>query len=56
MNGFNLVYDINDLYQVVIDEITSLWPIISAGLGVLLATMVLSGIVAVFRKFIEDRR
>lgn len=54
--GLNLSYDINDMYQFVADLITSLWPIIAAGLAVLLATLVLSGIVTAFRKFIDERR
>lgn len=56
MGSLNLDYDINNMYQVVADVMTSLWPIIAAGLAVLLATFVLSGIVTAFRKFIDERR
>lgn len=55
MGSLNLNYDITKMYQVVADVMTSLWPIIASGLAVLLATMVLSGIVISFKKFLEDR-
>ena len=56
MFDFNLQYDINNFYQVVVNLLNSLWPIIAAGLGILMAGMVLGMIADVFRRWIEDRR
>lgn len=50
-----LNYDINKMYQVIVDTIHSLWPIIAAGIAIGMVTMLLSGVVTIFRKWIEDR-
>lgn len=56
MAQLTLSYDINDFYQVVTDLLTSLWPIIAAAFGILLAGLLLGIIASTFKRFIEDRR
>jgi hypothetical protein len=53
---FSLNYDINDFYQVMVDLFYSFWPILAAALGLALAGMLLSMIVNVFGRWIDDRR
>lgn len=54
MPHINLSYDINDLYQVIVDLIHSLWPIIAAGLSIAMAGMLLGVIAKVFRRWVDD--
>lgn len=56
MPHFSLNYDINDFYQVMVDLFYSFWPILAAALGLALAGMLLSMIVNVFGRWIDDRR
>lgn len=56
MPHFTLTYDINDVYQVMVDLFYSFWPIIAAALGLALAGLLLYMIVNVFSKWIEERR
>lgn len=56
MPHFSLNYDINDFYQVLVDLFYSFWPILAAALGLALAGMLLSMIVNVFGRWIDDRR
>ncbi len=52
MPSFNLSYNINDMYQIIADVLYSLWPIIAAGLGILMAGFLIYVIVTVFRRWI----
>lgn len=49
-----LNYDINKMYQAMVDTIHSLWPIIAAGIAIAMVTMLLSGVVTIFKKWIGD--
>ncbi len=51
----SLTYDIQDMYQIIADVIHSLWPIIAAGLGIMMAGFLMYFIVTVFRRWNEDR-
>ncbi len=51
MPHINLEYNIDYLYQVIIDIIYSLWPIIAAGLGIAMAGFLIAAIVVAFRKW-----
>ena len=53
MPAFSLTYDIQDMYQIIADVLSSLWPIIAAGLGILLAGFLLYVITTVFRRWVE---
>ena len=55
MPHLTLEYDIQDMYQVIADVLYSLWPIIAAGLGILMAGFLMYMIVNVFRRWNEDR-
>lgn len=49
----DLNYDINQMYQVISDTLHGLWPIIAAGLAIGMVTMLLTGIVIIFRKWAD---
>ncbi len=51
-----LNYDINLLYQSIANTIASLWPIVAPGFAIMLVTLVLSGLVSVLSRWIDDRR
>lgn len=55
MPHFSLSYEINYMYQVIADTLYSLWPIIAAGLGIMMAGYLLYVIVSVFRRWIEEK-
>lgn len=55
MPHFSLSYDIQDMYQVITDVLYSLWPIIAAGLGIMMAAFLLYAVTTVFRKWIDER-
>jgi hypothetical protein len=49
-----LNYDINDMYQITVDVLNGLWPIIAAAVAIGLVTMLLAGIMWVFRFWRES--
>lgn len=55
MPPLTLDYDISDMYQIIGDTLNTLWPIIAAGIGILMAGFLLYMIVTVFRRWHEDR-
>ncbi len=55
MPHLNLSYNIQDMYQIIADVMHSLWPIIAAALGILLAAFLLYVITVVFRKWVDER-
>lgn len=54
MPTFSLSYDINNMYQIIVDVISSLWPIIAAGLAILMVAFLFDVINSTFRKWIDD--
>lgn len=44
-----LTYDINSMYQIIVDAMHGLWPILAAAVAIGLVTLLLGGIVWVFR-------
>lgn len=56
MPHFTLTYNIQDMYQIIVDVLHSLWPIIAAGLGIMMAGFLLYVVTTVFRRWVEERR
>lgn len=53
MPRITLDYNIDFLYQVIVDILHSLWPIIAAGLGIAMAGFLLFAIVRAFRQWVD---
>lgn len=50
-----LSYDINLMYQAFSSTLQSLWPIIAPAFSIMLAALVIGGIIAVLRKWNEEK-
>jgi len=50
-----LNYDINLMYQAFSSTLQSLWPIIAPAFAIMLVALVIGGVIAVFRKWNEER-
>jgi len=53
MPHITLDYNIDYLYQVIVDIMYSLWPIIAAALGIAMAGFLLYHIVRAFRQWVD---